>query len=55
MWMEKSIVYGKWTDKQFVLVMENMKPQGYGQNPKENLLNLHQAKLGLEQLARLHA
>ncbi|CAL4179513.1 unnamed protein product [Meganyctiphanes norvegica] len=48
-------VYGKWTNKQFVLVMENMKPQGYGQNPKEKSFNLHQAKLGLEQVARLHA
>ncbi|CAL4072892.1 unnamed protein product, partial [Meganyctiphanes norvegica] len=50
-----NFVYGKWTNKQFVLVMENMKSLGYGQNPKENSLNLHQAKLGLEQFARLHA
>ncbi|CAL4072888.1 unnamed protein product [Meganyctiphanes norvegica] len=50
-----NFIYGKWTNKQFVLVLENMKPHGYGQNPRENSLNLHQTKLGLEQFARLHA
>ncbi|CAL4126209.1 unnamed protein product [Meganyctiphanes norvegica] len=49
-----SHVYSKHNDKEYVLVMENMKILGYDNNSKKNMLGIEEAKLALEQLARLH-
>ncbi|CAL4096856.1 unnamed protein product [Meganyctiphanes norvegica] len=47
-------IYSKDTNKEQILVMENMKILDYDNNPKKNGLGLEEAKLALEQLARLH-
>ena len=47
-------VYGKCTEKEYVLVIQNLKALNYETNPKENGLNVDQAKLALEHIARLH-
>ncbi|CAL4061066.1 unnamed protein product, partial [Meganyctiphanes norvegica] len=49
-----SHIYSKHNDKEYVLVMENMKILGYDNNSKKNMLGIEEAKLALEQLARLH-
>ncbi|CAL4183511.1 unnamed protein product, partial [Meganyctiphanes norvegica] len=48
-------VYGKCTDDEFVLVMQNMKSHNFDTNNKMEPMNMQQAKLVLEQQARLHA
>ncbi|CAL4072357.1 unnamed protein product [Meganyctiphanes norvegica] len=48
-------IYGKWTEKEFVLVMENVKVNGFNNVPKKDGLNLQQAKAIVENLAKLHA
>ncbi|CAL4061065.1 unnamed protein product [Meganyctiphanes norvegica] len=49
-----SHIYSKHNDKEYALVMENMKILGYDNNSKKNMLSIEEAKLALEQLARLH-
>ncbi|CAL4118867.1 unnamed protein product, partial [Meganyctiphanes norvegica] len=48
-------VFGRHNDKEHVLVMENMNNVGYENKSKFELLNINEAKMALEQLARLHA
>ncbi|CAL4090523.1 unnamed protein product [Meganyctiphanes norvegica] len=48
-------VFSRNNDKEHVIVMENMKTLGYENKPKSEFLNFNEAKIGLEQLARLHA
>ncbi|CAL4121948.1 unnamed protein product [Meganyctiphanes norvegica] len=48
-------IYGKCSNDEFVLVMENMKQLDYVTNPKKSPINLHQSKKVLEQQARVHA
>ncbi|CAL4138501.1 unnamed protein product, partial [Meganyctiphanes norvegica] len=48
-------IYGKCADDEFVLVMQNMKSCDFDTNNKIEPMNIHQAKMVLEQLARLHA
>ncbi|CAL4163781.1 unnamed protein product, partial [Meganyctiphanes norvegica] len=48
-------IYGKYSDKNYVLVLENMKINYFSNNPKNKALNFEQAKLALSHLARLHA
>ncbi|CAL4074460.1 unnamed protein product, partial [Meganyctiphanes norvegica] len=47
-------IYSKDTEKEQILVMENMKILDYDNNQKIDLVGLEEAKLALEQLARLH-
>jgi len=49
-----TLIYSRDTDKENCLVMENMKVLDYNNNSKKDLLGLDEAKLALEQLARLH-
>lgn len=49
------LIYGKYSDKNYVLVIENLKEDNFDINPLDKLLNLEQAKAALSQLARLHA
>ncbi|CAL4089168.1 unnamed protein product, partial [Meganyctiphanes norvegica] len=48
-------VYGKYSDKNYVLVLENMKMDYFSIININNALNFEQAKAALSQLARLHA
>ncbi|XP_076039886.1 uncharacterized protein LOC143024709 isoform X2 [Oratosquilla oratoria] len=48
-------IYGKCTNKEYVLVMENLKNAGYETNPKENGLDYHQLMHAMEQIGRYHA
>ncbi|CAL4125554.1 unnamed protein product, partial [Meganyctiphanes norvegica] len=48
-------IYGKCTGNEFVLVMQNMKIRDFDTKNKMEPMNVHQAKMVLEQLARLHA
>ncbi|CAL4134510.1 unnamed protein product [Meganyctiphanes norvegica] len=48
-------IYGKCTDEEFVLVMENMKGKGFGVHKKEETFNFEHLKLAITQLVRLHA
>ncbi|KAK7081596.1 hypothetical protein SK128_024979 [Halocaridina rubra] len=48
-------VYGKCTDKEYVLVMENIKVLGYETIPKKEGIDFHHAKLAVNHVARLHA
>ncbi|XP_066949623.1 uncharacterized protein [Macrobrachium rosenbergii] len=50
-----NFIYGKCTDKEYVLVMENVKVLGYETNPKKQGLDFHHAKLAINHVARLHA
>ena len=50
-----NFIYGKCTDKEYVLVMENIKVLGYETNPKKQGLDFHQAKVAINHVARLHA
>ncbi|CAL4144049.1 unnamed protein product, partial [Meganyctiphanes norvegica] len=49
------LIYGKQTDDEFVLVMENLKEFGYDLKAMTEGLNLTESKNALEQIARLHA
>lgn len=48
-------IYGKCTEKEYVLVMENIKVSGYETNPKVKGLDFQHAKLAVNHVARLHA
>ncbi|XP_071549719.1 uncharacterized protein [Panulirus ornatus] len=48
-------IYGKCTEKEYVLVMENIKVLGYETNPKKEGLDFQHAKLAVNHIARLHA
>ncbi|CAL4169044.1 unnamed protein product [Meganyctiphanes norvegica] len=48
-------IYGKCTGNEFVLVMQNMKICDFDTNNKMEPMNVHQVKMILEQLARVHA
>ena len=48
-------VYGKCTEKEYVLVMENVKVLGYETNPKQEGLTFEHAIMAVEHVARLHA
>ncbi|KAK3876037.1 hypothetical protein Pcinc_019132 [Petrolisthes cinctipes] len=48
-------IYGKCTDKEYVLVMQNVKVLGYETNPKIEGLDFKHAKLAVSHIARLHA
>lgn len=48
-------IYGKCTEKEYVLVMENVKVLGYETNPKREGIDFHHAKLAVNHVARLHA
>ncbi|XP_050730456.1 uncharacterized protein LOC127005562 isoform X2 [Eriocheir sinensis] len=48
-------IYGKCTEKEYVLVMENVKVLGYETNPKEEGLDFEHAMVAVDHVARLHA
>ena len=48
-------IYGKCTNSEYVLVMENMKTSNYEIISKEKGLNYDEAKIAVECVARLHA
>ncbi|XP_063590611.1 uncharacterized protein LOC134767532 [Penaeus indicus] len=48
-------IYGKCTEKEYVLVMQNIKVLGYETGPKKEGLDFHHAKLAVNHIARLHA
>lgn len=49
------LIYGKCTEKEFVLLMENLKVLGYETNDKRKGMDLHHLEAAIDQLARLHA
>ncbi|KAG0710142.1 hypothetical protein GWK47_023424 [Chionoecetes opilio] len=48
-------IYGKCTEREYVLVMQNVKVLGYETNPKQEGLNFEHAMVAVEHVARLHA
>uniref|UniRef100_A0A0P4WGL7 CHK kinase-like domain-containing protein n=2 Tax=Scylla TaxID=6760 RepID=A0A0P4WGL7_SCYOL len=48
-------IYGKCTEKEYVLVMENVKVLGYETNPKQEGLSFEHAMVAVDHVARLHA
>lgn len=49
------LLFGKCTDKDFILVMENIKVKGYETYDKCKGLDFEHLQAGIDQLARLHA
>ena len=49
------LIYSKCTEKDFVIVMENLKSAGYVMNPKQTSLDLEMIVTSIKQLASLHA
>lgn len=49
------LLFGKYTDKASVLVMDNIKVLGYDSSDKRKGLDREHLKMALDQLARLHA
>ncbi|CAL4129264.1 unnamed protein product [Meganyctiphanes norvegica] len=50
-----SFLYGKFTNKESVLVIENLKPAGYKPHSIKCEIDLNHAKVVVENLAKLHA
>ncbi|XP_071534836.1 uncharacterized protein [Panulirus ornatus] len=49
------LIYGKCTEKTFILLMENIKYLGYETNDKYKGLDYHHAKGAVDMIARVHA
>ncbi|CAL4121857.1 unnamed protein product [Meganyctiphanes norvegica] len=50
-----NFLYGKFTNKESVLVIENLKPAGYKPHSMKREIDLNHAKVVIENLAKLHA